>query len=112
MVRWALMSTVGAKRTGATLEDLLAMPEEGRYELVGGVVVPKEAGSQKHGAAQIRLARSLGPFDRRPGARRIALEGGGLPPRSSHSSARPSSVVRTWPAGGASTSQRRRRKCR
>ncbi len=67
VLRWAHMSTVGAKRTEATLEDLLAMPEEGRYELVGGVVASKEAGSQKHGAAQIRLARSLSPFDRRPG---------------------------------------------
>ena len=43
------------------------MPEEERYEIVGGDLIPKEAGSQKHGGAQIRLARSLAPFDRRSG---------------------------------------------
>ncbi len=61
------MSPVGAQKKPATLEDLLAMPEEERYEIIGGELIPKEAGSQKHGGAQTRLARSLGPFDRRSG---------------------------------------------
>jgi Uma2 family endonuclease len=54
----------------ATLADLLAIPEERRrHELIGGVLVEKEAASGRHGGAQVRLARSLGPYDRRPGGR-------------------------------------------
>ena len=51
----------------ATTEDLLAMPEEGRYEIVDGELIPKEAASGRHGQAQTRLGRGLGPFDYRPG---------------------------------------------
>lgn len=43
------------------------MPEEERYELVDGELAPKEAGSGRHGGAQTRLGRTLGPYDRRPG---------------------------------------------
>jgi Uma2 family endonuclease len=55
------------QRRPATIEDLLAMPEEDRYEIIDGELVPKEAASGKHAGAQTRLGRSLGPFDRRPG---------------------------------------------
>ena len=54
--------------SSATLADLLAIPEElRRHELIDGAQVEKEAASAKHGGAQTRLGRSLGPFDRRPG---------------------------------------------
>ncbi|MBX3275446.1 MAG: Uma2 family endonuclease [Sandaracinaceae bacterium] len=50
----------------ATLEDLLAIDEEARRcELIEGELVDREAGSGRHGAAQGRLFRVLGPFDRR-----------------------------------------------
>lgn len=52
----------------ATLADLLAIPEKRRFhELIGGELVEKDATSARHGSAQTRLGRSLGPFDRRPG---------------------------------------------
>lgn len=52
----------------ATLEDLLAIPDERRFhELIGGDLVEKDAASGKHGESQTRLGRKLGPFDRRPG---------------------------------------------
>ena len=53
----------------STLADLLALPGEGRgYEILGGDLVEKET-SAEHGVAQSRVARLLGPFDRRPGGR-------------------------------------------
>jgi Uma2 family endonuclease len=55
------------QRKPAALADLLALPEEDRYELVSGELVPKDAASGKHAGVQLRLGRSLGPFDRRPG---------------------------------------------
>ena len=59
-----------AKVTPATVADLLAIPEEGRrHEVIDGVLVEKEAASGRHGGAQVRLARRLGPYDRRPGGR-------------------------------------------
>jgi Uma2 family endonuclease len=59
-----------AKIRLATLVDLLAIPEERRrHEIVDGVLVEKEAASGKHGGAQVRLARRLGPYDREPGGR-------------------------------------------
>lgn len=63
------MSGASGKRPrSATLADLLAIPEEDRHhELIDGELVEKEAASAKHGGAQTRLGRSLGPFDRRPG---------------------------------------------
>jgi Uma2 family endonuclease len=61
--------SVAAKNASrsATLEELLAMPEEERYEIVDGELLPKEAGSGKHGGAQGRTFQSLAPFNRRPG---------------------------------------------
>lgn len=54
----------------ATIADLLAIPEElRRHEIIDGVLVEKEAASGRHGGAQVRLARRLGPYDRRPGGR-------------------------------------------
>src|SRR5215813_706861 len=54
----------------ATIADLLAIPEEHRrHEIIDGVLVEKEAASGRHGGAQGRLFRRLGPYDRRPGGR-------------------------------------------
>ena len=54
----------------ATLADLLAIPEERRrHEIIDGDLVEKEAASGRHGSAQGRLFRRLGPYDRRPGGR-------------------------------------------
>lgn len=59
-----------AKLNAATLADLLAIPEERRrHEIIEGVLVEKEAASGRHGGAQVRLSRRLGPYDRRPGGR-------------------------------------------
>ena len=59
-----------AKLTKATIADLLAIPEEHRrHEIIDGVLVEKEAASGRHGGAQVRIARRLGPYDRRPGGR-------------------------------------------
>jgi Uma2 family endonuclease len=62
--------SASAKVTRATVADLLAIPEELRHhEIIDGVLVEKEAASGKHGRAQVRLSRRLGPYDRRPGGR-------------------------------------------
>ena len=54
----------------ATLEDLLAIPEEKRrHELIEGVLVEKGAATGEHGGAQHKLSVFTGPFDRRPGGR-------------------------------------------
>ncbi|MBX3202775.1 MAG: Uma2 family endonuclease [Labilithrix sp.] len=54
----------------ATLADLLAIPEgERRHEILDGTLIEKEAASGRHGGAQVRIARRLGPYDRRPGGR-------------------------------------------
>jgi Uma2 family endonuclease len=59
-----------AERKLATIADLLAIPEEHRrHEVIDGVLVEKDAASGRHGGAQVRLARRLGPYDRRPGGR-------------------------------------------
>ncbi len=59
-----------AKVRACTVADLLAIPEEHRrHELIDGVLVEKEAASGRHGGAQVRIARRLGPYDRRPGGR-------------------------------------------
>jgi Uma2 family endonuclease len=51
-----------------TIADLLEIPEERRrHEIIDGVLVEKEAASGRHGGAQGRLFRQLGPYDRRPG---------------------------------------------
>lgn len=54
----------------ATLADLLAIPEEDRYhEIIDGVLYRKQGATPRHGLAQGRLTRLLGPYDRKPGAR-------------------------------------------
>ncbi len=54
----------------ATLEDLLAIPEEARrHELIDGVIVEKGAASGEHGGVQRRLSARIDPFERRPGGR-------------------------------------------
>jgi Uma2 family endonuclease len=63
------MSVVG-KRARATVDDLLAIPEADRFhEVIDGSLVEKDAASGRHGAAQVRLSRKLGPYDRRSGGR-------------------------------------------
>jgi Uma2 family endonuclease len=57
------------KPAAATLSDLLALPEEERYELIDGELVPKEAARGEHGTAQTKLAEKVGPYNRRPGGR-------------------------------------------
>lgn len=52
----------------ATVDDLFAIPEaDRRHELIEGVIEPKGAASGRHGAAQVRLAGHVLPFNRRPG---------------------------------------------
>jgi len=59
-----------ARAHRATVADLLAIPEEHRrHEIIDGVLVEKEAASGRHGGAQVRIARQLGPYDRQPGGR-------------------------------------------
>lgn len=54
----------------ATVADLLAIPEQHRrHEVIDGMLVEKEAASARHGGAQGRLVRWVGPYDRRPGGR-------------------------------------------
>jgi Uma2 family endonuclease len=55
----------------ATLEDLLAIPEEARrHELVDGELVEKGAATGEHGRSQAALVSTLHRrFDRRPGGR-------------------------------------------
>jgi Uma2 family endonuclease len=60
--------SASSPRLTATIDDLLAIPEGRRFhELIDGHLVEKEAASGKHGEAQTRLGRNLGPYDRRPG---------------------------------------------
>lgn len=56
-------------RRGATLEDLWAIPEEGRFhELIAGELVRKAAPSGEHGDAQAGVVGALrAPFQRRAG---------------------------------------------
>ena len=62
--------TDAAQVRRATIADLLAIPEDRRrHEIIDGVLVEKEAASGRHGGAQVRIARRLGPYDRRPGGR-------------------------------------------
>lgn len=50
----------GAARTKATLEDFLAIPEDGRFhELVDGVIVERPRPSFDHGAAQAAVGSLL-----------------------------------------------------
>lgn len=64
------MSPSSAKKLpgASTWSDLAGMPEEERYELVDGHLIPKEAARAPHGRAQMALSGALyGPFVRRPG---------------------------------------------
>ena len=62
--------TDAAKAVTATIADLLAIPEQHRrHEIIDDVLIEKEAASGRHGGAQVRIARRLGPYDRRPGGR-------------------------------------------
>jgi Uma2 family endonuclease len=54
----------------ATLEDLLALPEEDRnHEIIDGVLYPKQSATPRHGLAATRLAHLLAPYDRKSGVR-------------------------------------------
>jgi Uma2 family endonuclease len=56
-------------RRPATVADLLAIPEERRHhEILGGILVEKEAASGPHGRSQGRVFRWVGPYDRGSGA--------------------------------------------
>lgn len=51
----------------ATKAEFFAIPEEERFhELLAGEIVQKTMPSGRHGASQLRLGRSIGPYDRRP----------------------------------------------
>lgn len=67
MIRWGMSAEGPRPPSPAAVADLLALPEEDRYEIVDGELVPKEAARGEHGHAQLRVGRLLGPFDRRPG---------------------------------------------
>src|SRR5690349_13939149 len=65
-----MSAVTGRKLPGrATLADLLALDEDvrRRYELIGGELVERGAATARHGRAQLRIGRLLGPFDRRSG---------------------------------------------
>lgn len=55
----------------ATLDDLLAIPEERRqrFELIEGMIEDRGATSGEHGSAQRKLSGYVDPFDRKPGGR-------------------------------------------
>lgn len=56
-----------AARKLATVDDLLALPDSGRFfELIDGVLEPRGAACGRHGLAHFRLGSILDPFDRRP----------------------------------------------
>jgi Uma2 family endonuclease len=64
------MFVSSSKDQNATLADLLAIPEGlRRHEIIDGVLLEKEAATGRHGGAQGRLFRRLGPYDRKPGGR-------------------------------------------
>lgn len=65
----------------ATEADFFAIPEGERFhELLAGEILQRALPSGRHGAAQLRLGRSVGPYDRRgggsegPGGWRFASE--------------------------------------
>lgn len=54
----------------ATFEDLAALPEDARVEVIHGALVDKEASSIEHSGAQLRLASGIDRrFQRKPGGR-------------------------------------------
>lgn len=55
----------------ATIEDLLAIPEERRFhEIVGGELVEKARTSGPHAYAQAQVVGQVTPYNRRPGGGR------------------------------------------
>ncbi len=62
---------IAPARKAATLDDLLAIPEEERrrVELIDGTLADRGATSSEHGQAQFNLSTCLTPFRRRPGGR-------------------------------------------
>src|SRR5690349_9228426 len=63
--------SLAVKKTPATIDDLLAIPEDERFhEIIGGELVRKAMPSARHGGAQAGLTGRLsGPYSRRPGGR-------------------------------------------
>lgn len=62
------MSSAARDRSHATEADFFAIPEHERFhELFDGVLFEKALPSGRHGATQLRLGRSVGPYDRRKG---------------------------------------------
>ena len=62
------MTSSGAARQRATLEDLLALPTGASAELIDGDIVEKAVPSPEHGTAQLGLGSQLfTPFHRPPG---------------------------------------------
>lgn len=57
----------------ATIEDLLALPDDERAELVEGEIVRRSVPSADHGFSAVKISQSLAPFDRKGGG------GGGQP---------------------------------
>lgn len=53
----------------AAFEDLAAREDPDRFEIIGGEIVEKAVASVEHGWAKIKLAESMGPFNRKPGSR-------------------------------------------
>jgi Uma2 family endonuclease len=62
--------TGAVKVNVATLDDLLAIPEETRrHEIIDGELVQKATPSGPHGMAQVAVSQQLGPYSRRSGGR-------------------------------------------
>lgn len=62
------MVATAVRRPPATEADFFAIAESERFhELLAGELVLKAAPSGRHGAAQLRLGRSIGPYDRTKG---------------------------------------------
>jgi len=75
------MGSTAPSALHATEADFFAISEEERFhELLAGQLVPRALPSGRHGSAQLRLGRCVGPYDRRtddsdgPGGWRFASE--------------------------------------
>jgi Uma2 family endonuclease len=58
-----------SKPRPASVEDLRAIADNDRLEIIGGEIVEKAMPSPKHGFAESQLGGLLHPFNRRPGSR-------------------------------------------
>jgi len=58
-----------SKPTPATVEDLAAIEDNDRLEIVNGVIVEKASPSPDHGFTESRIGGVLHGFNRRPGTR-------------------------------------------